>query len=381
MIQLRREVYLDYLQTAKDMQGAVRATLERETGSRSPDDVAFFDGVLGTALKDISATSIIGINVVQGDRLVTRFNKFSPELLQVIEREGRVVFYRSSFPAPYDDYAMAFFTDRFPLPLPARVLGLQIALFVILVPCTFAALYNVGARNIRLSEDQLRLQMAAMVGHELQTPLTSLKMHVEMLQSGIVANEGDRDEYFRRLLSQVDRLSMTVRGMLTVSKPEACDRASLMSLPLPDVIERIQSDVEAIAAVFRISVPIEITSEETSNASVVIETDFLRSILGNLIENAIKYGGADNSGVLVRLRTISRHFEIAVVDFGNGFVRAERQNVFLPFYRGKQAKTVAASGTGLGLSVVKAYARRLGGTVRIEEATVGACVVVCLPME
>lgn len=107
----------------------------------------FFENVIGTALKDISATAIIGINVVQGDRLVTRFNKFSPELLQAIERDGRVVFYRSQFPAPYEDYAMAFFTDRFPLPLPARVLGLQIVLFIILVPCTFAALYNVGARN------------------------------------------------------------------------------------------------------------------------------------------------------------------------------------------------------------------------------------------
>lgn len=378
MIQLRREKYLDYLRAAKDMRQAVFARLQRERSAVVSDDAKFFEEILRSAAEKMSATSKIGMDVTRNDQLVTRFNRLSLKRRLVIENDDGIDFLRSALPEPYEKYTISFFTDAIPLPLPARVLGLQIALYTVLVPCTFAGLYYAGSRSIRLSEE--RLQMAAMVGHELRTPLTSLKMHLEMIEAGMFSGGDERAEYTSRSLSQVDRLINTVHGMLTVSKPDEFDSYRPEEVSVDEFADLTTNEVQSLAKTFGLSIPIEVEPAIQQTGVVTIQRQFLTSILSNLVENAVKYGSATSTGLKITIRTRRKRLELGVVDFGRGFERGEIRNVFRPFHRGRQARELVTGGTGLGLAVVKTYVRRLGGSIRIGGNEKGARIVVSLPM-
>jgi signal transduction histidine kinase len=106
----------------------------------------------------------------------------------------------------------------------------------------------------------------------------------------------------------------------------------------------------------------------------------LGSILRNLIENAVKYGG-EEAKIIVKVCKQKDEFLFSVMDDGPGIPEAERQRIFDSFYRVDDSLARLTSGAGLGLAICEGLVRAHGGRIWAEQQTVGACIAFTIPMK
>jgi two-component system OmpR family sensor kinase len=202
-------------------------------------------------------------------------------------------------------------------------------------------------------------QFISDASHELRTPLTIINSNAQMLQRW-----GDRDpEVMKSSLEAISeesgRLAGMVSGMLTLSKAEAGD--AIPKEPL--VLERLIDDVVAHARERAADKGLELTANHPEEGSTIVIGDagLLRQLIGNLVDNAIKFTQHGRIDVSVR-----RDGEAAVVDVadtGPGVGEGDADRLFDRFFRGDPAHAREAEGTGLGLAIVRSIARVHGGTV------------------
>lgn len=201
------------------------------------------------------------------------------------------------------------------------------------------------------------------VTHELRTPLASMHLAYETLMSRNLP-----DETQKRLLSMslvdIDRLSRLVNQILISSR---LDRGLAM----------FQDDITDISVKSRL---VDVTKaylylDPHLLSRINIETDpdltmrmsgnAFTLILGNLIENAVKYSPA-HTPIVVAAHTEKAMIHFKVIDKGIGLDRRERRKIFKMFFRGKSASKGAIPGTGLGLFIVKTSLEQLGGKISVE---------------
>ena len=124
---------------------------------------------------------------------------------------------------------------------------------------------------------------------------------------------------------------------------------------------------------------IALEAGEVTNTWVLADVDAMTQVFGNLIENAMKYGGA-GSRVLVGARPVESAVEFYVQDFGQGIALEHLDRIFERFYRVDKARSRESGGTGLGLAIVKHIVLAHGGVIRAEsELGEGATFLFTLP--
>ena len=236
--------------------------------------------------------------------------------------------------------------------------------------------------DLRAAVDERQLFLNS-IAHELNSPLTVIKGHVQLLAGRLDRNEvPGRDQLVRgitRIDGGVRRLTDLVEeflwlARLDIDEPIGLDRRST------DLIALVRGIVDEQAATttrHRIRM-------ESSRDHLVGNWDPRRlgQAIGNLLANAIKFS-PDGGDVLVSIAT-ERDESVALVsvrDEGIGIAGAELPRIFERFYRGEQAKVIAA-GTGLGLATVKYSIEAHGGVVSVEsQPGSGATFTVRLPIE
>jgi two-component system, OmpR family, sensor histidine kinase SenX3 len=198
------------------------------------------------------------------------------------------------------------------------------------------------------------------VTHELRTPIASIRLYLETLQSRPVS-DGQRQEFYRIMLSDADRLQYTVdqvlkagaaRHRFKVHHPAPVDVAALARDCVETVRQRHHLDDQAVAVVSGPGGPLVVDGDP----------DDLRTAVLNLLDNAVKYSA---NAPKVRVETASPTPEtilVRVKDTGVGIPRAQLSRIFNRFYRG-QAHGFKVKGTGLGLYIVRSIAKRHGGRV------------------
>lgn len=202
-------------------------------------------------------------------------------------------------------------------------------------------------------------QFISDASHELRTPLTIINSNAQMLQRW-----GDRDpEVMKTSLEAISeesgRLAGMVSGMLTLSKAEAGD--AIPKEPL--VLERLIDDVVAHTRERASDKGLELAAHHPDEAATIVIGDagLLRQLIGNLIDNAIKFTQRGRVDIAVR-----RDGDAAVVDVadtGPGVGEGDADRLFDRFFRGDPAHARESEGTGLGLAIVRSIARVHGGTV------------------
>jgi len=221
-------------------------------------------------------------------------------------------------------------------------------------------------------------QFISDASHELRTPLTVINANAQMLQRW-----GDRDPEIRRtsleaIAEESGRLAGMVSGMLTLSKAEAGD-----AIPKePIVIERLVDDVVAHAQERATAEGLRLASHHPPDASTIVVGDagLLRQLVGNLIDNALKF--TNEGRVDVTVGNVDDCAAIEVTDTGPGIANETAERVFDRFFRGDPAHGRAVEGTGLGLAIVRSIARVHGGSVSAEARPEGGSVFrVRLPAE
>ncbi len=217
-------------------------------------------------------------------------------------------------------------------------------------------------REIRRNERQDSFLNA--VTHELKTPITSIRLYLETLQSRPL-DEAKRRDFYRIMLEDSDRLLGTVEQVLKAGEARhASGKRNWQEVDFAEVVRdtlelaRLRHNLKPDALRFG--------SDPPGNLVVMGNPEELRTAVFNLFDNAIKYSGR-NTDIVVDVRTpdIDTIF-LSVRDQGIGIPRVELKRIFNRFYRIQNAATGQVKGTGLGLFIVRAVARRYGGDAYAE---------------
>jgi signal transduction histidine kinase len=224
-------------------------------------------------------------------------------------------------------------------------------------------------RELRRSEQHDSFINA--VTHELKTPVASIRLHLETLQRRDVA-ESQKQEFYRLMLSDTDRLTDTVEQVLRAGR--AGDKKAGREKSVIDFRQLVHDCIKA--ARIRHHLPPEaLRFEETSTNGVGIRVlgsdEDLRTAVFNVLDNAIKYSG-ENVDVRVRLELPDeKRIVFSVQDQGIGIPPDDVKSIFKRFYRVHHRSLAHVKGTGLGLFIVKSVAEKHGGRVFAESAGEG----------
>jgi len=204
------------------------------------------------------------------------------------------------------------------------------------------------------------------VTHELKTPLASIRLYLETLQTREV-DEAKRQEFYRIMLADSDRLLHTVEQVLRASRtghgqrqvhPTILDLQELVGECLELARTRLNLSESALRLETRLS--------DEQKALVKGDADELRAAISNLLDNAIKYSDK-NIEVLVELSApTAKHVVLRVTDQGIGIPREQLKRIFKRFYRVPRLVALRVKGTGLGLFIVRSVIDKHGGKVYAE---------------
>jgi signal transduction histidine kinase len=212
---------------------------------------------------------------------------------------------------------------------------------------------------VAVAFSERRSNFAAAVTHELRTPLAAIRLYAEMLRDGVVAGEEKRREYAATIGAESERLTRLVENVLELSRLERGAR------PLAASAGDLGAAVAAAAEALRSHAEREgfrlVLEVEPGLPPVRFERDALAHVLGNLVENALKYArGAARREVQVGVRREGDAVALRVRDFGPGVAPAQLPRLFEPFSRGEDELTRTTRGTGIGLALVRGLAERMG---------------------
>ena len=228
-----------------------------------------------------------------------------------------------------------------------------------------AKLYTEQVEARRKVEDLSRLkdEFLSIASHELRTPVTSIKGYTQLAKTLI--REGDlntSEEYLEIALDQIDRMSRLILELLDVSRIET-GRLEIRREPINwssfvrDVVHHHHTSVSDRR--FHLNVP------DKSERIVNGDRDRLEQVLGNLLENAVKYS-PEGSDIYVVVEDRSDSVVTAICDRGIGIPADEIQQVFERFHRGRQVSSTNYGGLGLGLYITKQIVERHGGAIWVE---------------
>jgi two-component system sensor histidine kinase SenX3 len=224
-------------------------------------------------------------------------------------------------------------------------------------------------REIRRSEQHDSFINA--VTHELKTPVASIRLHLETLQRRALP-EAQKQEFYRLMLSDTDRLTETVEQVLRAGR--AGDKKAGREKSAVDFRQVVRESMDAART--RHHLPLEaLRYEEASNNGTAMRVlgsgEDLRTAVFNVLDNAIKYSG-DSVDVHVRLNMPDeKRIVLSVQDHGVGIPPDDMKSIFKRFYRVTHRSLAHVKGTGLGLFIVKSIAQKHGGKVFAESAGEG----------
>ena len=215
------------------------------------------------------------------------------------------------------------------------------------------------------------------VTHELKTPIASIRLYLQTLQQRDV-DEGQRREFYRLMLDDTDRLWGTVDQVLKAG--EAGHKKLSRRAPV-DFNGLVKECVEVARNSHHLQADaLRYEPANGTGASVIGDSDELRTAVSNVLDNAIKYSGGQVD-VSARVETPDeKRVLLNVRDHGVGIPAGELKRIFKRFYRVPHRSLANVKGTGLGLFIVRAIARKHGGRVFAESEGEGRGTTVILEL-
>lgn len=283
-----------------------------------------------------------------------------------------------TFPAPFGFLRAEMQLLSLP-PSPARrPFNLALALLSVLMAAGLVLIYQSARSVMDLSER--RSQFVSAVTHELKTPLTSIRLYIEMLEQGMAATPEQTQEYLRVLSTESRRLTGLINNVLELSRLEQRTRRfNIQNGDLGNVLHEAKSLMAETLA--REGFEVRIKAE---NLPVfAFDREVLIQILINLMENSIKFGRhRSQKQITIAARAADNRMTLSVSDTGPGIPGNALKQIFDDFYRVDSDLGRKTGGTGIGLSLVKKLILAMGGQVRAENNDGAGCTITLwLPLE
>lgn len=304
-------------------------------------------------------------------------NLEGPTILVIIDRDDRPIYSRQPL-----DRAERVVTVTFGEALPSWRVALyqphgispreavrrQIAIFTVafgllllVIVAGLVATYRLVQRETEMA--RLKADFVAHVSHDLKTPLSLIRMFGETLEMGRVPDERARQEYYRVITRESERLSRLIDNVLDFSRIEGGHRQYTMA---PTAVEPlIRRALEAFDYLLaRQGFKVEVTVAPAI-PEVPMDAEAVSQALANLVDNAIKYSG-ETKAIRVEARVEGETLALSVEDRGVGIPREEQGKIFEKFYRAGRSETQGRRGSGVGLALVRHIAEAHGGRVTVE---------------
>ncbi|MBF5014605.1 sensor histidine kinase [Burkholderia pseudomultivorans] len=213
-----------------------------------------------------------------------------------------------------------------------------------------------------------RRRFFADAAHQLKTPLAAVQAGVEL---ALRPDEQPRvNVHLRRVNGAVRQAAKIVQQLLSLSRLDSDSGHAVAHQPV--ALHRLARSVTLDWSPVARARGIDLGFEHEGNVEVHGQPDLLGEMIGNLIDNAIRYAG-DRAVITVRVSRDGAQARLDVIDNGPGIPEDERDAVFERFHRGSKTQTV--EGTGLGLSIVREVARVHQGRVVLADAAGGGLIV------
>jgi len=332
-------------------------------------------------LRTVLATMADGVLVVDADRRIGLANPAAASLLAVdpAEAVGRTVI-ECTLSTELDEAVGAALQGDGDRTADLELLHPQHSRIHALVRASGEAGNRAAVVVLQDRTDAMRLEavrrdFVANVSHELRTPVTGIQTIAENLLDGALDDPQAARLFLQHILTASRRLVSLVDDLLNLARAESHPRAERTRVAVAPIARTVVAGLHPLISEKRLDIGLEVPD----TMAVWAESESLRQVLSNLVDNAVKYtpdGGrvevsAERDGGIVHLR---------VSDTGIGIAPEHHGRIFERFYRVDRARSRAVGGTGLGLSIVKHLVEGMGGGVYVESGPGrGATFVVTLP--
>ncbi|MGL4962271.1 MAG: sensor histidine kinase [Inquilinus sp.] len=220
---------------------------------------------------------------------------------------------------------------------------------------TAEAFNRMQERLQRFVEDRTR--MLAAIGHDLRTPLTTLRLRAEF-----VADAEERE----KMLATIAEVQKMTEATLAFAREEATAEGT-RAVDLPALVESLCDDLAELGR--------DVSFQEGPKISYRCRPDALRRAVRNLVENAVRYG----ERARVRVARSGDGVEIVIEDDGPGIPDGAAEQVFAPFFRIENSRNPETGGVGLGLSIARTIVRHHGGDIALANQARGLRATISLP--
>ena len=227
--------------------------------------------------------------------------------------------------------------------------------------------------------EALKSDFVSTISHELRTPLAAIYgAALTLRRDDILLGEPQRTGLLEVIASESDRLARIVNDVLWVSRLES-DGLRTVIEPC-DAVELARSVVDAARHYIPPSIKLELSAPKQAVPPVAGDSDKIRQVLTNLVENAVKYS-PDGGRVTLEVALAGPRMRFSVRDEGLGVPPAEHRRIFEKFYRLDPDMTRGVGGTGLGLYISRELLDRMGGSIWVESGgALGSTFVAELPL-
>ena len=230
----------------------------------------------------------------------------------------------------------------------------------------------------RQIDDNNRKELIAGISHDLKTPLTSIRGHIEGLRKGIASTPEMREKYLSVIQNKAEDIEYILSQLFLFSKIDIGEfPLNLETVDIGDELDRIISGLVDEYKERRLAVSL---IEKTKGALVSIDTVQFKNVVQNILDNSVKYGIKDNARAEIFCRKNDDSVVIIISDNGPGVSDELLTKIFKVFYRGDTSRNEPGKGSGLGLAISSKIVERLNGSIIAENVQDGGLsVIITLP--
>ena len=219
------------------------------------------------------------------------------------------------------------------------------------------------AAEQRKELENLRKELIAWVGHDLQTPLTSISAVIDALSDGMVEDLETRQRYYGTVKKNISKLSQLIDDMFQLAQIDA--GGLTLNFELVSISDLISDCLEGFTGIAKLN-QIELRGSVSKDIQEVeIDAKRINRVLTNLIDNALDH--TQNNGLVEVIASQSiGEFMVEVRDNGTGISTKDLPYIFDKFYRGNNPQTTSTKRSGLGLAISKGIVEAHGGRIEVQ---------------
>ncbi|MDH3377275.1 MAG: ATP-binding protein [Gammaproteobacteria bacterium] len=288
--------------------------------------------------------------------------------------------YRTRLSSPLSELELIFSVTKLPAGPGALVVGWLAAVLALVLCGGVYLMYRLGKGQIALARQQQDFVSA--VSHELNTPLTSIRMYGEMLCEGW-ASEDKKQSYYEYIFAESERLSRLIANVLQLARMTRNDLpVALKPVGVSEIMDGIRSKISSQVEHAGFGLQIHCT-DAAADTVIRVDTDLFAQIIINLVDNAIKFShdaatkSIDINCTLQRDRTVL----CSIRDYGPGVARDQMKKIFKLFYRSENELTRETVGTGIGLALAHQLTVAMRGRIDVMNADPGAEFRISFPID